>query len=182
MSKFITLTGLSHFLEKIKGIFVKAASDTTEGHVATFGADGKTIIDSGFTIAKSVPANAKFTDTTYTAVTTSKDGLMAAADKTKLDSIDPSTYATKTSLDDYAKKADIASVYIYKGSVANYAALPSNAETGWVYNIETADDTHGIKTGDNLAWNGTAWDNLSGTFEIDMQEITNAEIDTLFVT
>lgn len=180
MSNFLTLTGLSHFLDKIKGIFVHAATDTTEGHIVTFGADGKTVTDGGFTVKANVPANAKFTDTTYTAATASKAGLMAAADKTKLDSIDPSTYATKTSLDDYAKKSDIASVYIYKGSVANYAALPSDAETGWVYNIEAADDTHSIKAGDNVAWNGTAWDNLSGIFEVDMQEITNAEIDTLF--
>lgn len=180
MSNFLTLTGLSHFLDKIKGIFVHAATGTTEGNVVTFGADGKTVEDSGFTIAASVPANAKFTDTTYTAATTSKAGLMAAADKTKLDGIDPSTYATKDSLDDYAKKADIASVYVYKGSIANYAALPSNAETGWVYNVEAADNAHGIKAGDNVAWNGTSWDNLSGIFELDMQEITNAEIDTLF--
>lgn len=217
MSNFLTLTGLSHFLDKIKGIFVHAATGTTEGHIATFGADGKTVTDGGFTVKANVPANAKFTDTTYTAATGSKAGLMAAADKTKLDGVAEgaqanvlesvkvngtavtisdksvnidlssyaktsalSSYATKTSLSDYAKKSDIANVYIYKGSIANYAALPSDAETGWVYNVEAADDTHGIKAGDNVAWNGTAWDNLSGIFEVDMQEITNAEIDTLF--
>lgn len=180
MSKFITLSNLSYFLSKIRGIFVGAASGTTEGNVVTFGSDGKTITDSGFTIAKSVPASAKFTDTTYTAATASKAGLMAAADKTKLDSMDPSTYATKTSLDNYAKKSDIASVYIYKGSVANYAALPSNAETGWVYNIEAADDTHSIKAGDNVAWNGAEWDNLSGVLELDIQEVAESEIDALF--
>lgn len=180
MSKFITLSNLSYFLDKIKGIFVKAASGTTKGHVVTFGDDGKTIIDSGFTVKANVPANAKFTDTTYTAATASKDGLLTSTDKTKLDSIDPSTYATKTSLGDYAKKSDIANVYIYKGSIANYAALPSDAETGWVYNVEAADDAHSIKAGDNVAWNGTGWDNLSGIFEVDMQEVTEAEIDALF--
>lgn len=180
MSNFLTLTGLSHFLDKIKGIFVHAATGTTEGHIATFGADGKTVTDGGFTVKANVPANAKFTDTTYTAATGSKAGLMAAADKTKLDGIDPSTYATKASLDDYAKKSDIASVYIYKGSVESYSALPTSAETGWVYNVEAADDAHGIKAGDNVAWNGTSWDNLSGIFEVDIQEVTEAEIDVLF--
>ena len=37
-----------------------------------------------YTLGKSVPSNAVFTDTTYTAATTSKAGLMSAADKNKL--------------------------------------------------------------------------------------------------
>lgn len=41
----------------------------------------------GHTIESNVPANAKFTDTTYTAATASADGLMAAADKSKLDKL-----------------------------------------------------------------------------------------------
>ena len=41
----------------------------------------------GHTVAKSVPSNAVFTDTTYDDVTTSTHGLMTAADKTKLDGI-----------------------------------------------------------------------------------------------
>ena len=47
-----------------------------------------------YTIEKSVPSDAKFTDTTYTEATTSKDGLMSAADKIKVDSIS-TTYETK---------------------------------------------------------------------------------------
>lgn len=39
----------------------------------------------GHTINADVPANAVFTDTTYEPATTSSDGLMSAADKTKLD-------------------------------------------------------------------------------------------------
>ena len=67
---------------------VKAlASGTTAGHVVTWGADGATVKDSGFTIASSVPANAKFTDTTYDDVTDAAHGLMTAAMKKKLDGI-----------------------------------------------------------------------------------------------
>lgn len=40
-----------------------------------------------YTLAKSVPSDAKFTDTTYGAASTSADGLMSAADKSKLDGI-----------------------------------------------------------------------------------------------
>lgn len=41
----------------------------------------------GYTIAKSVPSNAKFTDTTYSVATTSANGLMSSTDKSKLDGI-----------------------------------------------------------------------------------------------
>lgn len=49
--------------KQMKGL----ASGTTNGHVMTFGADGYTPKDSGFTIGASVPSGAKFTDTTYSA-------------------------------------------------------------------------------------------------------------------
>lgn len=41
----------------------------------------------GYTISKSVPADAVFTDTTYSNATQSKAGLMSATDKTKLDGV-----------------------------------------------------------------------------------------------
>jgi hypothetical protein len=43
---------------------------------------------SGFTVGKSVPANAVFTDTTYSNATTSVAGLMSTSDKTKLNGIE----------------------------------------------------------------------------------------------
>ena len=52
--------------------------------------DGTTIrevLPGGFTIAKSVPADAVFTDTTYSNATTSTAGLMSAEDKTKLNNV-----------------------------------------------------------------------------------------------
>ena len=45
--------------KQVKGL----SSGTTAGHVVTWGADGYTVADSGYTIAKSVPSNAVFTDT-----------------------------------------------------------------------------------------------------------------------
>lgn len=45
---------------------VTGPATSTDAHVAVFsGTTGKLIKDSGFTIAKSVPSDAKFTDTTY---------------------------------------------------------------------------------------------------------------------
>ena len=53
----------------------------------------------------------------------------------------------------------VASVYKYKGSVATVDALPTENQTvGDVYNVED--------TGDNYAWNGTAWDKLAGTVDL----------------
>lgn len=88
----------------------------------------------------------------------------------------------------YATKSDISSVYKYKGSVETYANLPSSGQTtGDVYNVETADSSHGVKAGDNVAWNGTAWDVLSGTVDLsnyyDMTNYPlcqNADIDEMF--
>jgi hypothetical protein len=51
----------------------------------------------GFTVQSNVPANAKFTDTTYSAATSSTAGLMSAADKAKLDGI--AAGANKTTVD-----------------------------------------------------------------------------------
>lgn len=52
---------------------------TTADHVVAFGADGYTVKDTGFTIGKSVPANAKFTDTTYAVANTTTAGLVKSA-------------------------------------------------------------------------------------------------------
>ena len=69
--------------------------------------------------------------------------------------------------DKNAVDTKISAVYKYKGTVSTYNDLPStNLTIGDVYNIETADSTHGVKAGDNVAWNGTAWDVLAGTVDL----------------
>ncbi len=84
------------------------------------------------------------------------------AEKNKLAAFgDASTYALKT---------DITGMYKYKGSVEDYAHLPSTGQTtGDVYNTED--------TGMNYAWDGTTWDNLGTIFTI--TSISNAEIDAI---
>ena len=58
----------------IDGAVIGPAS-STEQHVAIFsGTTGKVVADSGYTIAKSVPSDAKFTDTTYTSKSASAGG------------------------------------------------------------------------------------------------------------
>ena len=84
------------------------------------------------------------------------------------DTVAASTYLRKDVANTtYAKKTDISNVYKFKGTKTNYADLPTTGVvTGDVWNITNADATHGIKAGDNVAWNGTAWDNLSGTVDL----------------
>lgn len=167
-----------------------------EGHVSK-----TTAIVKGDITALGIPAQ----DTTYEAVTTAADGLMIAADKSKLDGVAagaqvnvlegvkvngaavsatdkvvdiavPTTVAQLTDAAEYAKKADLTNVYIYKGSVATYAELPTEGlEVGHVYNVE---EEHEGESGKNFAWNGSAWDDLGGILEI--EALSNEEIDTIF--
>ena len=70
------------------------------------------------------------TNTTYVQASASKAGLMSAADYSKL--------AAFGEASTYAKKADIANAYIYRGSVATYDKLPSSGQvSGDVYNVES---------------------------------------------
>ena len=109
------------------------------------------------------------------------NALQLKADKTQLNDLATKTelnskadasalnnYVTTTTADStYAKKSDITNIYKFKGTKTNYADLPTtNRVTGDVWNITNADAEHGIKAGDNVAWNGTAWDNLSGTVDL----------------
>ena len=100
-------------------------------------------------------------NTTYSPATQSANGLMSAADKKKLDGFGAASA--------YALKEDIVGMYKFKGSVAAYANLPTGAALGDVYNVTAG--------GKNYAWDGSAWDDLGGTFTVDA--ITNAEIDTV---
>lgn len=66
-----------------------------------------------------------------------------------------------------ATQLGLATVYKYKGSVETYAALPtSGRQLGDVWNVETADPNHGIKAGDNVAWDGAQWDILGGNHDL----------------
>ena len=129
--------------------------------------NGNGIVDNaekvgGYTVAKNVPEDAVFTDTTYEAASATSPGLMSAADYTKLSGFSAAS--------DYAKKTDISGLYKYKGSKATFSALPTSGNVaGDVWNVED--------TGMNYAWTGTAWDALGATFEIN--SITNGEIDTI---
>jgi len=92
--------------------------------------------------------------------------------------------------DAYTKEqvdAKLASALEYKGSKDTYAELPTEGnKKGDVWNIVNADTEHGVKAGDNVAWNGTDWDVLAGVqdlsaymLESNLVPITNAELDEI---
>lgn len=73
----------------------------------------------------------------------------------------------------------------YAGSVDNYSDLPSSGmSTGDVWNIVNADTAYQIKAGDNVIWNGKAWDNLSGFVDLSNyptnKDVAKAIVDTTY--
>lgn len=107
---------------------------------------------------------------------------------------DLSVYAEKTYVD-----SALSSALVYQGSVNTYADLPvASQKVGDMYNVAQADSSHGIKAGDNVAWNGSAWDVLAGAVDlsayltkssaastyatIDDLDATNNSINTLKTT
>ena len=136
-------------------------------------------------------------DTTYKPATASADGLMTSAQFGKLNgiaagaqvnvlekvSVNGATLPVNSKgvnidLSAYAKKTDIASAVNYKGSVDDYASLPSNAANGDKYNVVAAEPSQGIDAGTNVIWNGTSWDPMAPMITI--SAIPNTEIDKLF--
>lgn len=73
----------------------------------------------------------------------------------------PSSYVKYSEFQAFKKdvSSKISTVYRYKGSVANYDALPvSNREVGDTYNL--------LDTGANYAWTDSGWDKLSETIDL----------------
>ena len=104
-------------------------------------------------------------DATFTTYTKAKeDELLAGkADKaTTLAGYGIEDAYTKDEID-----GKIASTFHYKGTKATYAEVPAEGnQIGDVWNVEQADAEHGVKAGDNVAWNGTSWDVLAGVTDL----------------
>lgn len=107
--------------------------------------------------------------TTVEGLQTLVSGLESDVESLQTGKADVSSVYTKAEID-----GKFSGVYHYKGSVAKYSDLPESASSGDVYNIEAADKAHGIKAGDNVAWNGTAWDVLAGTVDLSGYATTTA--------
>ena len=183
MAKYLDSNGLLYFWSKIKAIVPTRTSELTN--------------DSDFVTSKDIPEGA-----TASTTTPKMDGSATAGTELAFargDHVHPSDTAkadkattlagygitdayTKTQVDGLVSGA-----FHYKGSKDNYSDLPTSGNvTGDVWNIVNADAEHGVKAGDNVAWNGSDWDVLSGMVDLsdylkvtDMVAITNSEIDAI---
>ena len=116
----------------------------------------------------------------YATTTALTSGLAAKADASAISDMLTKTEAAST----YAKAADVytkgevdgklTSAMHYKGTVANQGALPSDdVAVGDVYNV--------IDTGNNFAWDGSKWDQLSGVVDLSAYE-TKANATATYAT
>lgn len=102
-----------------------------------------------------------------------KKASLAGAAFTGAVTVQEPTAASNPATKQYVDNA-VASVYKYKGSVANQSALPKSGQvTGDVYNVED--------TGDNFAWDGTKWDKLAGTVDLSAY-LTTAAAQSTYLT
>lgn len=96
MGKYLTKTGLTKYTTKLKEYISKAK-------VASATSADNAIKVNNHTVNTDVPANAKFTDTTYKEATTASAGLLGTEDKKYLDTLKPLVVPTNeegnTSLD-----------------------------------------------------------------------------------
>lgn len=82
-----------------------------------------------------------------------------------------SGFQTQTQVSQAISSA-LTSAVIYKGTVVSVSDLPANAKQGDMYNV--------ADTAMNYVWSGTEWDEQAPL--IDIEAISNAEIDTITAT
>ena len=75
-------------------------------------------------------------------------------------------------LSNYVTRSEISTVYKAKGSVANYDALPDNAQVGDVYNV--ADTGKNYVWVENLVDGESGWDDLAGIIDLSPYATTAA--------
>lgn len=152
----------------------KTAASTSASNASKSEANAKASMNSAAnsaTAANTSASNAKTSETHAAASETSAKQALAESQK-----IQKEVEAALSKVTGFAK---------YAGSVDNYSDLPSTGmNTGDVWNIVNADSVHQIKAGDNVIWNGKAWDNLSGFVDLSNyptnEDVAKAVIDTTY--
>lgn len=152
----------------------KTAASTSASNASKSEANAKASMNSAAnsaTSANTLANNAKTSETHAAASETNAKQALAEAQK-----VQKEVEAALSKVTGFAK---------YAGSVDNYADLPASGNnTGDVWNIVNADSAHQIKAGDNVIWNGKAWDNLSGFVDLSNYptnaDVAKAVVDTTY--
>ena len=169
MSKFLDENGLLYFWGKIKTL-AGGKVDKVEGKGLSsndFTASEKTKLEGLENYTLPAATAEALGGVKVGAGLSISEGVLSATGGGTADAVDWSNVQNKP---DLALKSDLTSLYRYKGSVNNYASLPTTGnEVGDVWNVSA--------TGMNYAWTGEDWDALGQEFQI--ESITNAEIDTI---
>lgn len=74
------------------------------------------------------------------------------------DAAESATDAKESAEEAQRIKDSLGTVYVFKGTVATFSDLPTNASVGDVYDV--------LDTGENYAWDGSKWDDIGGTVDL----------------
>lgn len=152
----------------------KVAAATSAGNASKSEANAKASMNSAAASATSAGASATNAATSESHAATSETNAKQALVESQ--KIQKEVESALTKVTGFAK---------YAGSVDNYSDLPlTGMNTGDVWNIVNADPAHQIKAGDNVIWNGKAWDNLSGFVDLSNYptnaDVAKAVVDTTY--
>lgn len=152
----------------------KTASATSERNAAKSEVNAKASANSATSSATAAGTSATNAKTSETHAATSETNAKQALVESQ--KIQKEVESALTKVTGFAK---------YAGSVDNYSDLPSSGmNTGDVWNIVNADTAYQIKAGDNVIWNGKAWDNLSGFVDLSNyptnKDVAKAIVDTTY--
>lgn len=143
------------------------ASAKSAGDSATSASSSATSASTSATNAKAAMNTANTAASSASTSATNASTSASNAAKAEVAAKTAQAEAEKARDDANSAVTKLTGVMKYAGQVDNYSDLADVTKNkGDVWNIVNADSAHGIKAGDNVAWNGTDWDDLSGTVDL----------------
>lgn len=164
---------------------------TSASGSATSAASSASSASTSATNAKAAMNTANTAASSASTSATSASTSASNASKSEIAAKTAQAAAEKARDDANSAVTKLTGVMKYAGQVDNYSDLENVTKNkGDVWNIVNADPAHEIKAGDNVAWNGTDWDDLSGTVDLSIyaekadyqKAITSATADGATIT
>lgn len=146
----------------------QAKQSATDAQTAqTAAASSASSASTSATNAKAAMNTANTAASSASTLATSASASASNASKSEIAAKTAQAAAEKARDDANSAVAKLTGVMKYAGQVDNYSDLADVTKNkGDVWNIVNADSEHGIKAGDNVVWNGSDWDNLSGIVDL----------------